>query len=172
MDLLTLIIISTDIEISFTQAVHEFMEPDFGTTSHRLAIIRNRDTEQTIFVGVLLSEPTGPIPPAQLFSQETADSADYSIGSSGNTFITIFYLTSSESVNFGFMILADSRPEGVEAFVATILPIDEFPQNTGGLPPPTNGYNPYTPGMIASAEVRIRDMFGESKAPFKFTRGF
>ena len=156
MFLIRFCILFSDIEISFTQGVYEFAEPE-SDTFYKIKIVKNRETEQTIYVGVLVSEPFSSLTPAQLYSPETADSADYRVSSSGNTFTLIFFLSHDESTNFSFRLLADTREESVEGFQATILPVEQFPP--GGLTP-TNGYNVYIPGEFSSAEVRIVDSTG------------
>ena len=52
---------------------------------------------------------------------------DYSLGISGQTFITREFNPDVQHITFNFFLNGDTFPEGIESFQATITPAEGFP---------------------------------------------
>jgi hypothetical protein len=127
--------------------VYTFTEPDVETPNSDVLLIREggRRSEQTFLVAIDVGEPDSGIRSATL---ETFDVAgDYNTAAGGGSFIQVFFGPDQENVSLPLTLFPDTLPEGLEAFRATSIPSEGFP-NFG---PPISG------GAFATTEVRIMD---------------
>jgi hypothetical protein len=134
-----------DTRIGFAQSVYSVSEPDAEEPNQDIILIREggRLSEQNFGLIVNVGEPNFGIRSATV---ETLDQAgDYSAGG-GSVFVVSFRATEL-SIRFPLTLFPDNFPEGLEAFRATLSPLEGFPH----FGPPISG------GAFVNTEVRIID---------------
>lgn len=116
-----------DIRIGFSEPLYQFSEPEAANITANLILVKNRQSEQTFLVTVMLNN-TQMLRPATL-SDETA--FDYRVNN-GTTMFTssrtlqLNFPPNIQNLTFSLTLNSDEEVEGVEGFEATISPSDAF----------------------------------------------
>ena len=87
----------------------------------------NAVTEQRYSMIITTSTPADPRLNAATIEPIDGGIYDYSLGQPGQTFITREFTPDEQSVTFPFLLNGDTFPERLEAFQATITPVEGFP---------------------------------------------
>ena len=105
----------------------------------------NRVSEQTFGVGITAGNPQS-LPAATLENFDSSNNFDYSLGIPGQSFVVLTFLPNQQSVTLSFFLVADTLPEGTEAFRASSTSAQEFP-----------AFQPPVTTAFASTEIQIID---------------
>ena len=134
------------------------MEPDFETPFSNVTLIREggRESEQTFAVKITVRDPTIAGHAATLDTGDVGQNYDYKLTSHGS-FITIPFPSESSFITFSFFLNSDELFEGLEAFQATLTPVDEgFPAFQ---PPVTNTAYQTTKIQIIDNDCELLSVF-------------
>ena len=130
-----MVLILLAIRIGFEQPRYTYMEPQFDTPIDEffersippgnsgpiyLAKENNVTSEQTFLVSVQVTDSA----PSGTAIQSATIDQDYLFGVVGRTSETIFFFPLQQRILVSFELLADTLPEGTEAFQASVSPED------------------------------------------------
>ena len=143
---MVLLFLLLGVQIGFALSEYFFDEPDFETIVD-IVLVREggRCSEQTFQVTISVDGGTINRPPATL-QFEDDDTADYSLASPVD-FISLNFPPDQQNITLQILLFCDDLPEVTEAFRATSMPSQNFP----------NFGLPTMRGAFASADVLIFD---------------
>ena len=113
---------SADIRIGFTEPLYQFHEPEADNVTANLILVKNRQSEQTFLVAIMLAN-SQMLRPATLINDETT--FDYRVNNGTATFtspqtLELIFPPNIQNLSFSLTLNSDEDIEGVEGFQAAI----------------------------------------------------